>query len=161
MYNFTRKYKNISKKNIKKIKTKSPILTCSICYENIYKNSNISILSCKHTFHSNCISKWCREKHKSEISCPECRYIILPEDTTPDPDIREIISDNVIQVYRNDILQLERQLVIVQLKKLYTILPSITLLLLMWIMSNPDDKYNTQMIILGFSLFLSGVICKK
>ena len=35
--------------------------------DNIDKTNNISILSCKHIFHSNCISKWCREKHKSEI----------------------------------------------------------------------------------------------
>ena len=165
MLNYTKKYKKISKKN----KTPNNPINCSICYDPINKKKNISILKCKHKFHSVCIAKWCREKYKGEITCPECRDIILPQATNPsgevDNELRGIIGENintnVIQIYRNDILELERRIVMMQIQKLYTILPSITLLLFMWVMSNHDDKYNNQMIILGFSLFLSGVICKK
>jgi hypothetical protein len=48
--------------------TKTEII-CSICQE-IFKDKDlISVISCKHVFHTNCIKEW--GHHKQE--CPNCR----------------------------------------------------------------------------------------
>jgi hypothetical protein len=60
------KYSTLSD-NVKKNYTE-----CSICYEKYDENSNISILSCKHCFHTDCIKNWGKRKN----NCPICREII-------------------------------------------------------------------------------------
>lgn len=47
-------------------------LSCSICFEEYEKNSQVSVLGCDHCFHHNCIKKW-GEKNNT---CPICREII-------------------------------------------------------------------------------------
>jgi hypothetical protein len=47
-------------------------LSCSICFEEYIKKSQVSVLSCEHCFHKNCIQKWAEKNN----SCPICREII-------------------------------------------------------------------------------------
>ena len=42
---------------------------CSICLCDIAKKEKETILACKHTFHTSCLTEW-RETH---ITCPVCR----------------------------------------------------------------------------------------
>lgn len=42
---------------------------CSICYEEFNDDSSVSILKCKHTFHTGCIKKWGVRNN----TCPICR----------------------------------------------------------------------------------------
>jgi len=45
-------------------------MECSICYENITKETGKAELSCSHTFHLNCLSKWFLKNE----NCPCCRH---------------------------------------------------------------------------------------
>ena len=47
--------------------------TCSICLESFAKNEKISLLSCNHTFHKQCITEW----FKKDTSCPICRQNVV------------------------------------------------------------------------------------
>lgn len=42
---------------------------CSICLCDIARKEKITVLPCKHSYHSSCIGNW-RETH---ITCPICR----------------------------------------------------------------------------------------
>lgn len=43
---------------------------CNICLENYVEDDNLTVLPCKHFFHSDCIHDWlCNEK----VNCPICR----------------------------------------------------------------------------------------
>lgn len=44
-------------------------MECSICLDTISKDRNIWITPCKHTFHGDCLMKWC----VSDDTCPVCR----------------------------------------------------------------------------------------
>ena len=49
---------------------------CYICLDNIQINNEVSELSCKHTFHYECIEKWVniqKENRVEEVVCPVCR----------------------------------------------------------------------------------------
>lgn len=50
---------------------------CSICLEKL--NGNIKTLSCKHKFHSSCITRW----YRNNKTCPICRqhFILYPNRT--------------------------------------------------------------------------------
>ena len=43
--------------------------TCAICLESFINTDLVSDLSCKHTFHKNCILEWAKRK----LECPICR----------------------------------------------------------------------------------------
>lgn len=65
LYKKNNKYKIIAKK--KKIEKEEK---CSICLENIEKNSEVFELSCGHFFHSECLEESVSHNH---IECPTCR----------------------------------------------------------------------------------------
>jgi hypothetical protein len=44
---------------------------CSICQEDMTKETSCQLYECSHTFHSNCIKKWFEKKQ--HITCPCCR----------------------------------------------------------------------------------------
>ena len=53
---------------------------CSICLENfIERKSIVSITSCKHVFHFECLKKWGEENY-DHFKCPNCNYDLLKED---------------------------------------------------------------------------------
>lgn len=50
-------------------------MDCPICFEQISQSDpNVSTLSCKHSFHIDCVSRW----FDTNESCPCCRRIIAP-----------------------------------------------------------------------------------
>ena len=49
---------------------------CSICLEEFNKNSKVSITSCKHVFHYDCIYDWLHKIIKNP-KCPNCNHEIL------------------------------------------------------------------------------------
>ena len=53
---------------LKKYKCKEKV-NCTICLEDIPKDTEIYKLKCKHNFHSECLENWLKEK----LSCPICR----------------------------------------------------------------------------------------
>ena len=63
--------KSICKKEVYKTISLSSEEECSICYEEIVKNS--VILKCNHLYHKECIDKWLLE----HTTCPQCRYDLL------------------------------------------------------------------------------------
>jgi hypothetical protein len=50
-------------------------MNCSICLEDITKETGSTTLSCEHTFHLRCIVKWFAEQDMKDMpeSCPYCR----------------------------------------------------------------------------------------
>lgn len=49
-----------------------PLETCSVCLEdNVENMGELSELSCKHNFHTNCIKEWL----KNCMTCPLCRKV--------------------------------------------------------------------------------------
>ncbi|ALR71673.1 E3 ubiquitin-protein ligase RNF12-like protein [Anticarsia gemmatalis multiple nucleopolyhedrovirus] len=42
---------------------------CSICFDNMLKNQDITSLNCAHRFHTNCLLSWLKNRQ----SCPNCR----------------------------------------------------------------------------------------
>ena len=46
---------------------------CSICLEKFTQNEEISLLTCKHQFHKQCVEKW----FKKDTSCPICRQSVV------------------------------------------------------------------------------------
>lgn len=52
--------------------------TCPVCLERLDASaSGILTILCNHSFHCDCLSKW-----RSDSSCPVCRYILHPVETT-------------------------------------------------------------------------------
>jgi hypothetical protein len=54
------------------IKNNEEMETCGICLENL-KNRNVSVMTCDHYFHSNCLLKW----KKINSICPICKRNII------------------------------------------------------------------------------------
>jgi hypothetical protein len=53
---------------------------CAVCYEELNNPDNPDItLSCKHTFHRNCIINTCRHMRRPSV-CPLCRGVLISED---------------------------------------------------------------------------------
>nr|ALR71201.1 E3 ubiquitin-protein ligase RNF12-like protein [Anticarsia gemmatalis multiple nucleopolyhedrovirus] len=42
---------------------------CSICFDNMLRNQDITSLNCAHRFHTNCLLSWLKNRQ----SCPNCR----------------------------------------------------------------------------------------
>ena len=49
--------------------------SCPVCLEDLKLNAKVYSLTCKHTFHSRCLTKWL----KDNVICPVCRNDIRPE----------------------------------------------------------------------------------
>lgn len=45
---------------------------CSICFDDFSNDDKISITECNHSYHTNCIEKWIKNKR----TCPICRRTI-------------------------------------------------------------------------------------
>ncbi len=55
-------------------KTKENNDNCSICFEKINSEDVLSITSCNHIYHYNCLDKWIESKKEClDILCPLCR----------------------------------------------------------------------------------------
>ena len=55
---------------------------CSICFESITKTTGCCVLSCSHSFHIKCLSKWTSDAS----TCPLCRHTLSDiELNRPDP----------------------------------------------------------------------------
>ena len=48
---------------------------CCICLSDFKADDNVSVLSCKHLFHHDCIVEWSMYK----INCPVCRENLKQE----------------------------------------------------------------------------------
>lgn len=48
---------------------------CSVCLESFQENDPLITLSCKHTFHENCIRVWLQDNEHN--NCPICRLQVL------------------------------------------------------------------------------------
>ena len=55
---------------------------CSICFESITKTTGCCVLSCSHSFHIKCLTKWTTDAS----TCPMCRHALSDiELNRPDP----------------------------------------------------------------------------
>ena len=63
--------KSLCKRGAYKILSSVSRGDCSICYEELTKNS--VILICKHVYHKECIDKWLLD----HTTCPQCRYELV------------------------------------------------------------------------------------
>ncbi|PIA64475.1 hypothetical protein AQUCO_00100154v1 [Aquilegia coerulea] len=43
---------------------------CTICLDDMEEGDEARTIECKHTFHTNCISEWVKQK----ATCPLCRF---------------------------------------------------------------------------------------
>ena len=51
--------------------------TCSICLEELLEGDELIELTCRHSYHKDCIQKWLSDKHVSK--CPLCNHTIYSE----------------------------------------------------------------------------------
>ena len=59
------------------------MVECSICLDKLDKSKDISITSCKHSFHTSCLLKWiCNNRG----CCPLCRTTLLDIKEAPEPE---------------------------------------------------------------------------
>ena len=66
---------------------------CPICYESISQSTGCCVLSCSHSFHIKCLTKWTSDAS----TCPMCRHTLSDiELNRPDPPqkIELVRSDN-------------------------------------------------------------------
>lgn len=74
---------------------------CSICLETIQQNETVVTLECQHTFHLQCIERWC----SSHNSCPICRSVIEEheeqEQSIPNIQTQRIIVNNITTIAMN------------------------------------------------------------
>ena len=78
----------------------SKVRECAICYNNIDKNFNRAILKCRHIYHTSCIAKWVREKGNNNITCPECREILLLGTQNREEQIDYRAIENLVSTYQ-------------------------------------------------------------
>ena len=52
--------------------------TCVICQEAYISQDTLSILSCQHSYHQDCINAWCAARHEQDAVplCPTCRGVV-------------------------------------------------------------------------------------
>ena len=71
--------KNKNRKSSSSILSNTSINECCICLEDMIKNdTKIQVLSCGHSFHKSCLSKWFEQDNtcnKVTHTCPYCRSI--------------------------------------------------------------------------------------
>ena len=76
---------------------------CSICRDEIMKNSLTISIPCKHNFHIRCITKWIRTGKKT---CPVCRCTIIKKSIVDanavDGDPDDLFSDDENNNENND-----------------------------------------------------------
>ena len=54
---------------------------CSICLSAFQAGQTLTTLPCKHSFHSDCIRRWCATvKLEDDLTCPLCKQSIRPPD---------------------------------------------------------------------------------
>ena len=75
-------------KTCKFTKSDDEEVVCPICLEEFNENETVIELSCKHTFHKDCIKKWFENNH----SCPTCRKKI---------DLNSDNTDNTSDIFGN------------------------------------------------------------
>ena len=69
-------FKTIKKISYKKLNTLytdtkiEPSSYCPICYENFKASSSVTVLNCKHNFHTKCIKNWLLNE---STECPICK----------------------------------------------------------------------------------------
>ena len=65
---------------------------CPICYESITRTTGCCVLSCSHSFHIKCLTKWTSDAS----TCPMCRHALSDiELNRPDPPPKEEIVQPV------------------------------------------------------------------
>ncbi|KAF7639024.1 hypothetical protein Mgra_00001550, partial [Meloidogyne graminicola] len=69
----TSKINNVIKNNEQQLEDIEEELECSICKENINKNSLIIGRKCNHIYHKECIYKWFEEESNKPKICPICQ----------------------------------------------------------------------------------------
>ena len=75
---------------------------CTICLENFEdKKSIISITTCNHIFHFNCLKKWAY-KNILNFKCPICKKDLIPDDNINERDVRIIDNSENIQTLELD-----------------------------------------------------------
>lgn len=75
---------------------------CPVCFE-VMTSHNKKTLTCKHTFHTNCILKWFVENN----TCPVCR---VPQPNDEFVVFGNMVADNIRAKYRDAILSLENEI---------------------------------------------------
>jgi len=55
---------------------------CPICYESINQTTGCCILSCSHSFHIKCLTKWTSDAS----TCPMCRHALTDIEMVPKPE---------------------------------------------------------------------------
>ena len=68
---FSQKNEIYTEFNYNKIMDQDNNLECSICLEEITEDDNVHILSCNHSFHSECLYEW-YNRPKTDYCCPLC-----------------------------------------------------------------------------------------
>lgn len=65
---------------------------CSICLEAIQESESAVTLECQHTFHLQCIERWC----STHNSCPMCRSVIEEREEQHEAEIPNIQTQRII-----------------------------------------------------------------
>ena len=72
-------------------------MSCSICLNDITRDTGVATLACSHSFHISCIAKWSSTPETS--TCPMCRHRLGEmESTAPLPTIAEGEEDEETEV---------------------------------------------------------------
>jgi hypothetical protein len=70
---------------------------CSICLSSQKSKEKITVLSCSHSYHNNCITKWVIQNN----TCPLCRSNI--DMTVISPNLTTNTDNNLLYKYRKNI----------------------------------------------------------
>ena len=78
---------------LSKTKEGAKMTDCPICYETINQTTGCCVLSCSHSFHIKCLTKWTSDAS----TCPMCRHALTDiELNRPDPPPKqEIVRSEV------------------------------------------------------------------
>jgi hypothetical protein len=63
------------------------VQTCSICFDGLHERAYEALLPCGHTFHSDCITRWCRTHYLPRTRC--CPYKCYRSQTI-------VVTDDVV-----------------------------------------------------------------
>lgn len=75
---------------------------CPVCFEVIQK-SDLKELTCKHTFHADCIMQWYVEAN----TCPVCR---VPQKGDKLIHFKNLVENSMREKYKNAIQSLEQEI---------------------------------------------------
>ena len=62
---------------------------CAICQERTQSTENLSTLTCKHVFHTDCVLPWLLDR---ESTCPNCRIPIINLNGEPIPERKQPVA---------------------------------------------------------------------